>query len=132
MFKNGSTLVVVAESVGCTDSRLCFRSFSCLHVCDRQRSELEDLRRQLEENSRLAERALREELEKSREEQEKRHQVITEQSQTSYFLSAATGAMQEAHAPWFLCLDGGESVTRTSGHGKADVGRKFQEQRGLK
>ncbi|XP_023805049.1 centrosomal protein of 131 kDa isoform X2 [Oryzias latipes] len=41
----------------------------------RQRSELEDLRRQLEENSRLAERALREELEKSREEQEKRHQM---------------------------------------------------------
>uniref|UniRef100_A0A3P9I8Y8 Centrosomal protein 131 n=1 Tax=Oryzias latipes TaxID=8090 RepID=A0A3P9I8Y8_ORYLA len=40
-----------------------------------QRSELEDLRRQLEENSRLAERALREELEKSREEQEKRHQL---------------------------------------------------------
>ncbi|XP_031698508.1 centrosomal protein of 131 kDa isoform X2 [Anarrhichthys ocellatus] len=41
----------------------------------RQRSELEDLRRQLEENSSLAGRALREELDKTREEQERRHQV---------------------------------------------------------
>ncbi|XP_041830699.1 centrosomal protein of 131 kDa isoform X2 [Melanotaenia boesemani] len=41
----------------------------------RQRSELEDLRRQLEENSSLAGRALREELDKTREEQERRHQM---------------------------------------------------------
>uniref|UniRef100_UPI0037E99F19 centrosomal protein of 131 kDa isoform X2 n=1 Tax=Semicossyphus pulcher TaxID=241346 RepID=UPI0037E99F19 len=41
----------------------------------RQRGELEDLRRQLEENSSLAGRALREELDKTREEQERRHQV---------------------------------------------------------
>ncbi|XP_059181314.1 centrosomal protein of 131 kDa [Centropristis striata] len=41
----------------------------------RQRAELEDLRRQLEENSSLAGRALRDELDKSREEQERRHQV---------------------------------------------------------
>lgn len=41
----------------------------------RQRAELEDLRRQLEENSCLAGRALREELDKTREEQERRHQV---------------------------------------------------------
>ncbi|XP_043958775.1 centrosomal protein of 131 kDa isoform X2 [Gambusia affinis] len=41
----------------------------------RQRGELEELRRQLEENSSLAGRALREEMEKSREEQERRHQV---------------------------------------------------------
>lgn len=40
----------------------------------RQRSELEELRRQLEDNSALAGRALREELERSREEQERRHQ----------------------------------------------------------
>ncbi|XP_047465469.1 centrosomal protein of 131 kDa isoform X2 [Mugil cephalus] len=44
-------------------------------LASRQRSELEDLRRQLEENSSLAGRALREELDKSREEQERRHQV---------------------------------------------------------
>uniref|UniRef100_A0A8C9ZRG0 Centrosomal protein 131 n=1 Tax=Sander lucioperca TaxID=283035 RepID=A0A8C9ZRG0_SANLU len=41
----------------------------------RQRAELEDLRRQLEDNSSLAGRALREELDKTREEQERRHQV---------------------------------------------------------
>ncbi|XP_020506197.2 centrosomal protein of 131 kDa isoform X1 [Labrus bergylta] len=41
----------------------------------RQRTELEDLRKQLEENSSLAGRALREELDKTREEQERRHQV---------------------------------------------------------
>lgn len=43
----------------------------------RQRAELEDLRRQLEENSSLAGRALREELDKTREEQERRHQVMS-------------------------------------------------------
>ncbi|XP_038130081.1 centrosomal protein of 131 kDa isoform X1 [Cyprinodon tularosa] len=41
----------------------------------RQRSELEELRRQLEENSSLAGRALREEMDRSREEQERRHQM---------------------------------------------------------
>lgn len=41
----------------------------------RQRAELEDLHRQLEENSSLAGRALRAELDKTREEQERRHQV---------------------------------------------------------
>ncbi|KAJ8013481.1 hypothetical protein DPEC_G00030240 [Dallia pectoralis] len=41
----------------------------------RQRAELEDLRKQLENNSSLAGRVLREELEKSLEEQERRHQV---------------------------------------------------------
>ncbi|KAA0724980.1 Centrosomal protein of 131 kDa 5-azacytidine-induced protein 1 [Triplophysa tibetana] len=40
----------------------------------RQRAELEDLRKQLEDNSSLTGKALREELEKSREEQERRHQ----------------------------------------------------------
>lgn len=41
----------------------------------RQRTEQEDLRRQLEDNSCLAERALREEMDKSHEEQKRRHQV---------------------------------------------------------
>ncbi|KAL3051910.1 hypothetical protein OYC64_002018 [Pagothenia borchgrevinki] len=41
----------------------------------RHRSELEDLRRQLEENNSLAGRALREELDKTREGQERRHQL---------------------------------------------------------
>lgn len=41
----------------------------------RQRFELEELRRQMEDNSALAGRALKEELEKAREEQERRHQV---------------------------------------------------------
>ncbi|CAL8304469.1 unnamed protein product [Lota lota] len=41
----------------------------------RQRAELEDLRRQLEDNSSLAGHALREELDQSRAEQERRHQV---------------------------------------------------------
>ncbi|XP_061565059.1 centrosomal protein of 131 kDa [Cololabis saira] len=41
----------------------------------RQRSELEDLRQQLEENSSLAGRTLREELDRTRMEQERRHQV---------------------------------------------------------
>ncbi|XP_063749585.1 centrosomal protein of 131 kDa isoform X2 [Eleginops maclovinus] len=41
----------------------------------RHRSELEELRRQLEENNSLAGRALREELDKTREEQERRHQL---------------------------------------------------------
>uniref|UniRef100_H3D2U6 Centrosomal protein 131 n=1 Tax=Tetraodon nigroviridis TaxID=99883 RepID=H3D2U6_TETNG len=43
-------------------------------LASRQRLELEDLRRQLEDNSALAGRALREELDKAREEQERRHQ----------------------------------------------------------
>lgn len=46
----------------------------------RQRAELDDLRRQLEENSSLAGRALREELDKTREEQERRHQVRSSDS----------------------------------------------------
>lgn len=60
----------------------------------RQRAELEDLRRQLEENSSLAGRALREELDKTREEQERRHQVMSanraglEQNRLSAPLSA--------------------------------------------
>lgn len=41
----------------------------------RQRTEQEDLRQQLEDNSSLAERALREEMDKSHEEQKRRHQV---------------------------------------------------------
>ncbi|KAF7654678.1 hypothetical protein LDENG_00066600 [Lucifuga dentata] len=41
----------------------------------RQRGDLEDLRRHLEDNSSLAGRALREELDKTREEQERRHQM---------------------------------------------------------
>lgn len=54
-------------------------SFSELSVFGcRQRGELEELRRQLEENSSLAGRALREEMDRSREEQERRHQVRTE------------------------------------------------------
>ncbi|KAK2820121.1 hypothetical protein Q5P01_023080 [Channa striata] len=44
-------------------------------LASRQRAELEDLRRQLEENNSLAGRALREELDKIREEQERRHQM---------------------------------------------------------
>ena len=49
-------------------------------LSSRQRAELEDLRRQLEENSSLAGRALREELDKTREEQERRHQVMDTQT----------------------------------------------------
>lgn len=49
--------------------------FLSLHC--RQRTELEDLRRQLEENNSLAGRALREELDKTREEQQRRHQVMS-------------------------------------------------------
>lgn len=53
--------------------------FKGFDVCDslrnRQRFELEELRRQLEDNSALAGRTLKEELEKAREEQERRHQV---------------------------------------------------------
>lgn len=49
------------------------RSLSCR--THRQRSELDELRRQLQDNSALAGRALIEELEKTREEQERRHQV---------------------------------------------------------
>ncbi|XP_076007717.1 centrosomal protein of 131 kDa [Genypterus blacodes] len=41
----------------------------------RQRTDMEDLRQQLEDNSSLAGRALREELDKAREEQDRRHQV---------------------------------------------------------
>ncbi|XP_046710438.1 centrosomal protein of 131 kDa isoform X3 [Silurus meridionalis] len=41
----------------------------------RQQADLEELKSQLESNSSLANRALREEMEKSREEQERRHQV---------------------------------------------------------
>ncbi|KPP78106.1 5-azacytidine-induced protein 1-like [Scleropages formosus] len=41
----------------------------------RQRAELDDLRRRLEDNSSVAGRALREEMEKHREEQERRHQA---------------------------------------------------------
>ncbi|XP_058261969.1 centrosomal protein of 131 kDa isoform X2 [Hemibagrus wyckioides] len=41
----------------------------------RQQAELEELKTQLENNSSLANRTLREEMEKSREEQERRHQV---------------------------------------------------------
>lgn len=43
----------------------------------RQRTEQEDLRRQLEDNSCLAERALREEMDKSHEEQKRKHQVLS-------------------------------------------------------
>lgn len=53
---------------------LSFKSFSLSFHC-RQRAELEDLRRQMEENNSLAGRALREELDKTSEEQERRHQV---------------------------------------------------------
>ncbi|XP_070793795.1 centrosomal protein of 131 kDa isoform X5 [Pituophis catenifer annectens] len=41
----------------------------------RQRAELEDLRRQLEENNSIVTKALKEEYEKGKEEQERRHQV---------------------------------------------------------
>nr|XP_006635230.2 PREDICTED: centrosomal protein of 131 kDa isoform X2 [Lepisosteus oculatus] len=44
-------------------------------LASRQRAELEELRRQLEENSSLAGRALREEFDKARDEQERRHQA---------------------------------------------------------
>ncbi|XP_063077996.1 centrosomal protein of 131 kDa [Engraulis encrasicolus] len=44
-------------------------------LANRQRAELEELRKQLEDNSSHAGRALREEMEKSREEQERRHQI---------------------------------------------------------
>lgn len=55
---------------------LCLHGFNLLDPLHyRQHLELEDLRRQLEDNSALAGRALREELDKAREEQERRHQV---------------------------------------------------------
>ncbi|XP_029943460.1 centrosomal protein of 131 kDa isoform X2 [Salarias fasciatus] len=44
-------------------------------LASRQRAELDELRRQLEENSAVAGRALRDELDRSREEQDRRHQV---------------------------------------------------------
>uniref|UniRef100_A0A1A7W7T6 5-azacytidine induced 1 n=1 Tax=Iconisemion striatum TaxID=60296 RepID=A0A1A7W7T6_9TELE len=45
------------------------------NLAARQRVELEDLRQQLEENSSLAGRALKEEMDQCREEQERRHQM---------------------------------------------------------
>lgn len=44
----------------------------------RQRAELDELRKQLEDNCALATRVLKEEYEKGKEEQERRHQVLTE------------------------------------------------------
>ncbi|XP_070596290.1 centrosomal protein of 131 kDa isoform X2 [Erythrolamprus reginae] len=44
----------------------------------RQRAELEDLRRQLEENNSIVTKTLKEEYEKGKEEQERRHQVETQ------------------------------------------------------
>lgn len=46
-------------------------------VSHRQRAELDELRKQLEDNCALATRVLREEYEKSKEEQDRRHQVTT-------------------------------------------------------
>lgn len=43
----------------------------------RQRAELDELRKQLEDNCALATRVLREEYEKSKEEQDRRHQVTS-------------------------------------------------------
>lgn len=54
----------------------CVSVFVCV-LYYRQQAELEELKTQLENNSSLANRTLREEVEKSREEQERRHQVRT-------------------------------------------------------
>lgn len=66
-----------------------------LSVCltGRQRSELEDLRRQLEENKSLAERTLQEELEKMREEHHQRHQVTQSKSQIITLSAWALGSL---------------------------------------
>lgn len=71
---------VLLSSISLDDVKLrdyCDSAFQDSSRClsSRQRAELEDLRRQLEENSSLAGRALRVELDKTREEQERRHQV---------------------------------------------------------
>lgn len=51
------------------------RLLSKTSVVCRQHSEMEELRRRMEENSCMAGRVFREELDKTREEQERRHQV---------------------------------------------------------
>ncbi|XP_057682810.1 centrosomal protein of 131 kDa isoform X2 [Corythoichthys intestinalis] len=53
-------------------------------LADRQRSEMEELRRRMEENSCLAGRVFREELDKTREEQERRHQAEIKKMQESF------------------------------------------------
>ncbi|KAM4524861.1 centrosomal protein of 131 kDa isoform 3-T3 [Odontesthes bonariensis] len=70
----------------------------------RQRSELEDLRRQLEENSSLAGRALREELDKTREEQERRHQVEMKALQERLDIERQTweGNYKKKEEAWML------------------------------
>ncbi|XP_077595448.1 centrosomal protein of 131 kDa isoform X2 [Stigmatopora nigra] len=51
---------------------------------DRQRSEMEELRRRMEENSCVAGRVFRQELDKTREEQERRHQAEIKKMQESF------------------------------------------------
>ena len=78
----------------------------------RQRAELDDLRRQLEENSSLAGRALREELDKSREEQERRHQVRSNTSLS--LLKYIRDKVQLSNT--VSSVGGDEGLTRTPGH----------------
>ncbi|XP_062269695.1 centrosomal protein of 131 kDa isoform X2 [Platichthys flesus] len=70
----------------------------------RQRAELEDLKRQLEENSSLAARVLREELEKNRQEQERRHQVEMKALQERLGMDRQTweGNYKKQEEAWLL------------------------------
>ncbi|XP_062298418.1 centrosomal protein of 131 kDa [Scomber scombrus] len=70
----------------------------------RQRAELEDLRRQLEENSSLAGRTLRVELDKTREEQERRHQAEMKALQERLDIEKQTweGNYKKKEEAWLL------------------------------
>ncbi|CAB1433966.1 unnamed protein product, partial [Pleuronectes platessa] len=70
----------------------------------RQRVELEDLKRQLEENSSLAARVLREELDKTRQEQERRHQVEMKALQNQLGMDRQTweGNYKKKEEAWLL------------------------------
>uniref|UniRef100_A0A672YF22 Centrosomal protein 131 n=1 Tax=Sphaeramia orbicularis TaxID=375764 RepID=A0A672YF22_9TELE len=71
-------------------------------MAERQRAELEDVRRQLEENSCLAERALRRELDQNRDEQEERHQAEMKALQER--LDAEKQAWEENYKHKEVCL----------------------------
>lgn len=93
----------------------------------RQRSEQEDLRRQLEDNSSLAERALREEMDKSQEELKRRHQV-----QSARCMAIGPETLPPSRLTGCAFFPGGdEGIPGASGHGAADLGGELQEGKGL-
>lgn len=65
---------------------------------------MEDLRQQMEDNSSLAGRALREELDKAREEQERRHQVEHQSTrlQTECSDNSVQSLARHSHLKYFL------------------------------